>query len=206
MQTIYIHPDNPQERLITKAADALKNDKLIIYPSETGYAFGLALTAKNALEQLKRIRQLDDKHQFTLLCQDLSEIATYAVVDNHQYRKLKSHTPSATTFILDATKDTPKKFAHPKKKTIGIRVPAHPVAQALLQTLDAPLLTSSLILPDNDSTFDSSYAIEERLDGLVDVFVHVGDLPIYQSSIVDMTSLPFTLIRQGDNDIGDLLN
>lgn len=133
MQTLYIHPDNPQPRLIEQAAEALKNDQLIIYPTDTSYAFGCRLGAKQALEKLRLIRQLDDKHQFTLLCRDLSEIATYATVDNQQFKQLKAHTPAAITFILNATKDVPKKLAHPKKKTIGIRVPTTPFLRRCLK-------------------------------------------------------------------------
>lgn len=204
MQTLYIHPDNPQERLIAKLAAAINDDKLIIYPTELGYAFGLSIHANHALTQLKRIRHLDDKHQFTLLCQELSWVAKYATLDSHQYRKLKSHTPSPITFILNATKQTPKKLVHPNKKTIGIRLSSHPIANALLDALGEPLLTSSLILPD-EGAFDCAYLIEERFDGLVDMFVNIADLPARQSSIVDMSDLPFVLIRQGDGDVGDIL-
>ncbi|MDO5652234.1 MAG: L-threonylcarbamoyladenylate synthase [Moraxella sp.] len=205
MQTLYIHPENPQPRLIEQAAHALKNDKLIVYPTDTSYAFGVALNAKNALEQLKRIRKLDDKHQFTLLCKDLSEIATYANVNNAQFRELKAHTPAAITFILEASKETPKKLAHPKKKTIGIRVPNSPITTALLQTLNEPILTSSLILPEHNSLLDNPYDIEELLDNQIDLFINAGILSTHVTTVVDMTTLPATLIRQGMADVSQII-
>ncbi len=204
MQVLYIHPDNPQPRLIAQAVTALKNDKLIIYPTDTSYAFGLALGAKSALDTLKRVRQLEDKHQFTLLCQDLSEIATYAKVDNQQYRLLKAHTPSATTFILEASKDVPKKLAHPKKKTIGIRVPSNAVAMQLLQALGEPLLTSTLMLPDTP-ILDDPYDIEDRLSTQVAIFLNTGIGTTHLSSVIDMTHHPTILIRQGVSDVSGLL-
>ena len=205
MQTLYIHPDNPQPRLIKQAADMLRDDKLIIYPTDTSYAFGCRLGAKDALEKLKMIRELDDKHQFTLLCRDLSEIATYATVDNVQFKQLKAHTPAPITFILNATKDVPKKLAHAKKKTIGIRVPGNPIAQALLEAMDEPILTSSLILPDRDDILDDPFDIEELLDNQVDGLINAGIKTTKLTTIVDMTSSQPEVIRQGAADVSDLL-
>lgn len=206
MQTLYIHPDNPQPRLIKQAVRALNNDELIIYPNDTGYAFALSLNAKNALQTLKQLRGLNDKHQFTLLCRDLSEIAAYAVVDNQQYRTLKAHTPSAITFILTASKDVPKKLAHPKKKTIGIRVPSNAVARMLLDEMNAPLLTSSLVLPDCADALEDPYDIEERLGTQVAVFLNTGLGARHLSSIVDMTTQPASLVRQGLADVSMLID
>lgn len=205
MQTLYIHPDNPQPRLIKQAADMLRDDKLIIYPTDTSYAFGCRLGAKDALEKLKMIRELDDKHQFTLLCRDLSEIATYATVDNVQFKQLKAHTPAPITFILNATKDVPKKLAHAKKKTIGIRVPGNPIAQALLEAMDEPILTSSLILPDRDDILDDPFDIEELLDNQVDGLINAGIKTTKLTTIVDMTNSQPEVIRQGAADVSDLL-
>lgn len=205
MQVFYIHPENPQPRLIDQAAQLLKNDKLLIYPTDTSYAFGCRLGAKNALTQLKLIRQLDDKHQFTLLCRDLSEIATYASVDNVQFKQLKAHTPASITFILPATKDVPKRLAHPKKKTIGIRVPSNPIAQALLEAMDEPILTSSLILPDQDLVLDDPFEIEDRLGSLVDGLINAGIKTTKLTTIVDMTSSHAEVIRQGAADVSELL-
>lgn len=205
MQVLYIHPDNPQPRLIEQAAQLLANDKLLIYPTDTSYAFGCRLGAKDALNQLKLVRQLDDKHQFTLLCRDLSEIANYATVDNMQFKQLKAHTPAPITFILPATKDVPKKLAHPKKKTIGLRVPSNPIAQALLEAMGEPILTSSLMLPGEDSVMDDPFEIEERLGSLVDGLINAGVKTTKLTTIIDMTSSRAELIRQGAADVSELL-
>ncbi|WP_169393448.1 MULTISPECIES: L-threonylcarbamoyladenylate synthase [Psychrobacter] len=205
MQTLYIHPENPQPRLIDQAAQLLRDDKLIVYPTDTSYAFGCRLGAKEALEKLKHIRELDDKHQFTLLCRDLSEIATYAVVDNHQFKQLKAHTPAPITFILTATRDVPKKLAHPKKKTIGIRVPSNPIAQALLEAMDEPILTSSLILPDQSQILDDPFDIEEALSNQIDGLINAGIQTTKLTTIVDMTESSPKIIRQGATNVDSLM-
>ncbi|MGP9557012.1 L-threonylcarbamoyladenylate synthase [Psychrobacter sp. AOP7-A1-24] len=205
MEVFYIHPDNPQPRLIEQAANLLRKDQLIIYPTDTSYAFGCRLGAKDALAKLKQIRQLDDKHQFTLLCRDLSEIANYATVDNVQFKQLKAHTPAPITFILNATKDVPKKLAHAKKKTIGIRVPSNPIAQALLEAMDEPILTSSLILPDRDDILDDPFEIEDLLDNQIDGLINAGIKTTKLTTIVDMTSSIPEVIRQGAADVDSLL-
>ena len=205
MEVLYIHPDNPQPRLIEQAANLLRKDQLIIYPTDTSYAFGCRLGAKDALAKLKQIRQLDDKHQFTLLCRDLSEIANYATVDNVQFKQLKAHTPAPITFILNATKDVPKKLAHAKKKTIGIRVPSNPIAQALLEAMDEPILTSSLILPDRDDILDDPFEIEDLLDNQIDGLINAGIKTTKLTTIVDMTSNTPDVIRQGAADVDSLL-
>ncbi len=206
MQTFYIHPDNPQPRLIEQVADMLRNDKLIIYPTDTSYAFGCRLGAKDALEKLKQIRELDDKHQFTLLCRDLSEIASYASVDNMQFKQLKAHTPAAITFILNATKDVPKKLAHAKKKTIGIRVPNNAIAQALLEAMDEPILTSSLIIPTHDSILDDPFDIEELIGNQIDALISAGIQTTKLTTIVDMTKGQPEIIRQGAADVSGLVD
>jgi len=205
MQTLYIHPDNPQPRLIEQAAKLLQEDKLIVYPTDTSYAFGCRLGAKSALDKLKHIRELDDKHQFTLLCRDLSEIATYATVDNVQFKQLKAHTPAPITFILNATKDVPKKLAHPKKKTIGIRVPSNPIAQALLTAMDEPILTSSLLMPDDERVLDDPFDIEELLGNQIDGLINAGIKTTLLTTIVDMTQGNPEVIRQGAADVESLL-
>ncbi len=205
MEIFYIHPDNPQPRLIEQAADLLRRDQLIIYPTDTSYAFGCRLGAKDALAKLKQIRELDDKHQFTLLCRDLSEIANYATVDNVQFKRLKAHTPAPITFILTATKDVPKKLAHAKKKTIGIRVPSNPIAQALLEAMDEPILTSSLILPNRDDILDDPFEIEDLLGNQIDGLINVGIKTTKLTTIVDMTSSVPEVIRQGAANVDSLL-
>ncbi|HCT73102.1 L-threonylcarbamoyladenylate synthase [Psychrobacter aquimaris] len=205
MQVFYIHPENPQPRLIEQVADLLRKDQLIIYPTDTSYAFGCRLGAKDALDKLKQIRELDDKHQFTLLCRDLSEIANYAAVDNVQFKQLKAHTPSPITFILNATKDVPKKLAHAKKKTIGIRVPSNPIAQALLEAMDEPILTSSLILPNRDDILDDPFEIEDLLGNQIDALINAGVKTTKLTTIVDMTGSQPEIIRQGAADVDSLL-
>ena len=205
MQTFYIHPEDPQPRLIEQAANMLRADKLLIYPTDTSYAFACRLGAKDALEKLKQIRNLDDKHQFTLLCRDLSEIANYATVDNVQFKQLKAHTPAPITFILNATKDVPKKLAHIKKKTIGIRVPSNAIAQALLAAMDEPILTSSLILPNRDHILDDPFDIEELLGNQIDGLINAGIQTIKLTTIVDMTNSQPEVIRQGAADVSTLL-
>ena len=205
MQTFYIHPDNPQSRLIEQVADLLRKDQLIIYPTDTSYAFGCRLGAKEALEKLKQIRELDDKHQFTILCRDLSEIANFAVVDNLQFKQLKANTPAPITFILNATKDVPKRLAHPKKKTIGIRVPSNAIAQALLAVMDEPILTSSLILPNHDQILDDPFDIEELLGNQIDALINAGTQTTKLTTIVDMTSSQPEIIRQGAADVSSLM-
>ncbi|WP_270895572.1 MULTISPECIES: L-threonylcarbamoyladenylate synthase [unclassified Psychrobacter] len=205
MQVFYIHPENPQPRLIEQVADLLRKDQLIIYPTDTSYAFGCRLGAKDALDKLKQIRELDDKHQFTLLCRDLSEIANYAAVDNIQFKQLKALTPAPITFILNATKDVPKKLAHAKKKTIGIRVPSNPIAQALLEAMDEPILTSSLILPNRDDILDDPFEIEDLLGNQIDALINAGIKTTKLTTIVDMTGGQPEIIRQGAADVDSLL-
>ena len=205
MQIFYIHPENPQPRLIEQVADLLRKDQLIIYPTDTSYAFGCRLGAKDALDKLKQIRELDDKHQFTLLCRDLSEIANYAAVDNIQFKQLKALTPAPITFILNATKDVPKKLAHAKKKTIGIRVPSNPIAQALLEAMDEPILTSSLILPNRDDILDDPFEIEDLLGNQIDGLINAGIKTTKLTTIVDMTGSQPEIIRQGAADVDSLL-
>ena len=205
MQVFYIHPENPQPRLIEQVADLLRKDQLIIYPADTSYAFGCRLGAKDALDKLKQIRELDDKHQFTLLCRDLSEIANYAAVDNVQFKQLKALTPAPITFILNATKDVPKKLAHAKKKTIGIRVPSNPIAQALLEAMDEPILTSSLILPNRDDILDDPFEIEDLLGNQIDGLINAGVKTTKLTTIVDMTGSQPEIIRQGAADVDSLL-
>ena len=205
MQVFYIHPENPQPRLIEQVAELLRKDQLIIYPTDTSYAFGCRLGAKDALEKLKQIRALDDKHQFTLLCRDLSEIANYATVDNVQFKQLKAHTPAPITFILNATKDVPRKLAHAKKKTIGIRVPNNAIAQALLEAMDEPILTSSLILPNREDILDDPFEIEELLGNQIDGLINAGIKTTKLTTIVDMTSSQPEIVRQGAGDVDSLL-
>ena len=206
MQVIYMHPDNPQPRLIKQVAQALQQDQLIVYPTDTSYAFGCKIGSKTALAKLKQIRELDDSHQFTLLCRDLSEIATYANVDNQQFKLLKAMTPASITFILNATKDVPKELAHPKKKSIGIRVPSIPISQALLEIMGEPILTSTLILPNEESVLDNPFEIENKLGNLIDILVNAGIKTTKLSTVIDMTTEEAVVIRQGATDVSDYID
>ena len=151
-QFFHIHPDNPQPRLVNQAVDYLNKGGVIVYPTDSGYALGCRLEEKNAMERICRIRQLDGNHNFTLMCRDLSELSTYSQVDNSAFRILKNNTPGSYTFILKATKEVPRRLMNDKRKTIGLRVPSNPVALALLERLNEPMMSTSLMLPGNDFT------------------------------------------------------
>lgn len=200
MQTLYIHPENPQTRLISQAVRLLQNDALIVLPTDLGYVFGTTLSARQALSKLKKIRNLDDKHHFTLLCKDLSQVAGFAMVNNEQFRHLKTHTPAPITFILSAGKDTPKKLAHPKKKTIGVRIANTPIITTLLDNLEEPLLISSLILPDVGVLYEP-HLIQEMLDGILDGFIDVGVLVDGITSVIDLTGNEPICLRMGAVDV-----
>lgn len=205
MQRIRIHPDNPQPRLIQQVVGLLEQGQLLIYPTDTAYALGCRIGDKAALERIARLRQLDERHQFALLCRDLSEIATYAKVDNQTYRLLKAHTPARCTFILEATSEVPRRLAHPRKKTIGIRIPTDTVCQALLTALGQPLITSTLQLPDEPLPMDDPELIAEQLGRQVDVLLDAGILSTQVTTIIDMTTAPPQLIRQGAEQVDDWL-
>ncbi|MGD2119794.1 MAG: L-threonylcarbamoyladenylate synthase, partial [Chromatiales bacterium] len=170
-QFFQIHPDNPQPRLIRQAVDILQAGGLIVYPTDTSYALGCHIGDKHALERMRRLRQVDDKHDFTLACRDLSEISTYAKINNNDYRILKAFTPQAYTFILNATKQVPKRLLHEKKKTIGIRIPDNAIALALLETLGEPLLTTTLTLPGDDVPLTDPYEMKDLIGNQVDLII-----------------------------------
>lgn len=194
-----IHPDNPQDRLIKQATDIIHKGGVVVYPTDSGYALGCHLGDKRALERICQIRRVDPKHNFTLLCRDLSEIANYAQVDNEAFRLLKANTPGAYTFIFKASKEVPKRLQNAKKKTIGIRVPEHAISQALLETLGEPLMTSSLILPDEELLFDPD-VIRERLEKQVDLIIDGGQTPQEPTTVIDLTGDIPEVIREGLGD------
>jgi tRNA threonylcarbamoyl adenosine modification protein (Sua5/YciO/YrdC/YwlC family) len=200
-QYFEIHPTHPQQRLLKRAAETIHAGGLVVYPTDSGYAMGCHIGDKAALERICRIRQLDANHNFTLICRDLSEIATYAKVGNGEYRILKAHTPGAYTFILRATREVPRRLQHEKRKTIGIRVPAHPVAQAILETLNQPLMSSSLIMPGEEWPLSDPLEIRERLEHQVDLVVDGGRCSPEPTTIVDLTDQVPRLIRRGGGDI-----
>ncbi|MAM70707.1 MAG: threonylcarbamoyl-AMP synthase [Gammaproteobacteria bacterium] len=199
-QTLHIHAENPQLRLIHQAVNVLRDGGVIIYPTDSAYALGCSLGNKQALQRIIRIRQIDSRHNFTLVCRDLSEIALYARVDNTAYRLLKAHTPEAYTFILRATSEVPRLMLHPKRKTIGIRVPKHPVVSALLGELDAPILSSTLILPGEEDPPHDIDAIRDELGHAVDLIIDSGFCGLEATTVVDLVDGTPKILRQGKAD------
>jgi tRNA threonylcarbamoyl adenosine modification protein (Sua5/YciO/YrdC/YwlC family) len=192
-----IHPDNPQQRLIDQAVDIIKHGGVIVYPTDSGYALGCHLGDKSAMERIRNIRQVDAKHNFTLVCRDLSEIATYARVENDAYRLIKNYTPGPYTFILKATKEVPKRLQHPKRKTIGLRVPDNLIAQALLERLGEPLMSSTLMLPGEDMPMTDPYDIRDTLDHALDLIIDGGYCGFEPTTVVDLTEDVPAVLRQG---------
>ena len=201
MLHLHIHPENPQARLITQAVERIRAGDVVVYPTDAAYAIGCQIGNKSAMERIAQIRGLGPKHQYAIMCCDLSDIATYAKVDNAMYRLLKANTPAITTFILPATSEVPKRLMHPKKKTIGLRIPGNPVAQALLKELGEPLLTSTLILPDQKDPLDDPYDIENQLGKRIDVFIDSGFGTLSTTSIVDLSGENPVIVRRGIGDV-----
>ena len=201
MLHLRVHPDNPQARLISQAVERIRAGDVVVYPTDAAYAIGCQIGNKHAMERIAQIRGLGPKHQYAIICCDLSDLATYAKVDNAVYRLLKNNTPAVTTFILPATSEVPKRLMHPKKKTIGLRIPGNPVAQALLQELGEPLLTSTLILPDQKDPLDDPYDIENQLGKRIDVFIDSGFGTLSTTSIVDLSGENPEIIRRGVGDV-----
>ncbi len=201
MLHLRIHPDNPQPRLITQAVERIHAGDVVVYPTDAAYAIGCQIGNKTAMDRIAQIRQLSAKHQYAILCQDLSDIATYAKVDNAMYRLLKANTPAITTFILPATSEVPRRLMHPKKKTIGIRIPGNPICQALLKELGEPLITSTLILPDQEDPLDDPFDIEMQLGKRIDVFVDGGIGMLATTSIVDLSQDHPIVVRHGLSDV-----
>lgn len=195
-----IHPQTPQPRLIRQAVDIINNGGLIVYPTDTSYAFGCLLDNKDALDRIRRIRLLDEGHNFTLVCRDISQVATFAKMGNEAFRLIKSLTPGPYTFILKATRETPRRLQHPKRKTIGIRMPRHAITQALVAELDEPLFSSTLILPGEEEAMTDPYEIRERLDNEVDLIIDADHVPYTPSTIISLIEDVPELIRQGKGD------
>ncbi|QEP42175.1 threonylcarbamoyl-AMP synthase [Ectothiorhodospiraceae bacterium BW-2] len=196
-QFFQIHCDNPQPRLIRQAAAVVVEGGVIVYPTDSGYALGCRLGDKGALERIRTIRRVDDKHHFTLVCRDLSEIGTYARVENSIYRLLKAVTPGPYTFILQATREVPRRMMHPKRKTVGLRVPSNPIALGLLQELGEPLLSSTLILPGQSVPESDPYEIRATLEHQVDLIIDGGYGSLEPSTVVDLTEEVPQIMRVG---------
>ena len=199
-QFFQIHPDNPQQRLIDQAVKIIRDGGVIVYPTDSGYALGCHLGDKQAMETIRRIRQVDDRHNFTLVCRDLSEIALYAKVDNTAYRLLKNHTPGPYTFILQATREVPRRLQHPKRKTIGLRVPDNKIAMALLATLGEPLMSSTLILPGEVLPMTDPYDIRDTLEHSLELIIDGGYCGFEPTTVVDLVDGVPVVVRQGVGD------
>ncbi|ARB72909.1 L-threonylcarbamoyladenylate synthase [Pasteurella multocida] len=197
-QFFYIHPENPQVRLINQAVEILRAGGVIVYPTDSGYALGCMIGDKHAMDRIVQIRQLPEGHNFTLVCSDLSELSTYSLVNNMAYRLIKNNTPGRYTFILTATKELPRRLMTSKRKTIGIRVPDNQIALALLSTLGEPILSCSLMLPGEENVTQSDpEEIRDRLEKQVDLIIHGGYLGAEPTTVVDLTNDTPIIIREG---------
>ena len=203
-QFFYIHPDNPQPRLIKQAVEMVHKGAVIVYPTDSSYALGCHLDDKAAVDRIRQIREVDERHHLTLVCRDLSELAAFAKVDNAQFRLIKGCTPGPFTFIPNATRDVPRRLVHPKRLTIGLRVPDNAVAQALLQELNAPLLSSTLIMPGDDMALNDPEEIRDRLEHQVDLILNAGSCEMDSTTVIDLTGDEPVLLRRGRGDVSSL--
>jgi len=199
-QFFEIHPENPQQRLIKQAADILRKGGVIVYPTDSAYALACHIGDKAALDKIKRIRQLDDKHNFSLICKDLAQISTFTKVSNDTHRLIKSLTPGAFTFIIDATKEVPKRMMHAKRKTIGIRIPDNNIALALVEELGEPLLSTTMIMPGDEHALSDPYEIRELLENEIDLIIDAGIISCDASTIISCAGGEIELIRQGKGE------
>ena len=202
-QFFAIHPETPQARLIQQAVGIIQRGGVVVYPTDSAYALGCQLGDKKAMERIRRIRSLREDHNFTLVCRDLSELGTYARVDNTAYRLLRHATPGPYTFVLEATRDVPRRLVQPKRKTIGLRVPDHPIPQALLAGLDEPLISATLALPEDEYPLTDPYDIRDRLEHEVDLVIDGGFCGLEATSVVDLTEANPRILRVGVGDVSD---
>jgi len=200
MKFFQIHAENPQPRLVRQAVDVIRRGGVIIYPADSSYAMGCGVGEKAALDRIRQIRRLDDKHNFTLVCRDLSELGLYAKVNTSAFRLLKAHVPGPYTFILDATREVPRMLMHPKRRTIGLRVPANPIAQALLQELGEPMLSVSLIMPGETEPMSDPYEIRDLLEARVDLIIDGGYGTYEASTVISLTGDHPEVVRYGSGD------
>jgi tRNA threonylcarbamoyl adenosine modification protein (Sua5/YciO/YrdC/YwlC family) len=206
MASLYfeIHPKDPQPRLIRQIAQIIRDGGVVVYPTDSCYALGCHIGDKDAMERISRIRETDKNHHFTLVCRDLSEIARYARVNNQQYRMLKAHTPGAYTFILEASRETPKRLQNPKRRTIGIRVPNHPVPLLILEQLGEPIMSSTLLLPGDEFPLTDGREIQERLKHQVNAVIDGGNCGLEPTSVIDMAGDVPVILREGKGPIATL--
>ncbi|MGW8376991.1 L-threonylcarbamoyladenylate synthase [Streptomyces sp. ODS28] len=195
-----VHPVNPQRRTIGKVADAVREGALIAYPTDSCFALGCRLGSKDGMERIRSIRHLDDRHHFTLVCRDFAQLGQFVQIDNDVFRAIKAATPGKYTFILPATREVPRKLMHPKKKTVGVRIPDHVVTQALLAELGEPLLSSTLLLPDEEEPLTQGWEIKERLEHTVDAVVDSGDCGTEPTTVVDFSDGGAEIVRRGAGD------
>jgi len=203
-QLFEVHPDNPQARLLKQAVALLEKGSVLAVPTDSSYALVCHLDDKAAADSLRRVRGVDDKHHLTLLCRDLSELASYARVDNRQFRLLKSATPGPYTFILEASKEVPRRLSHPARKTIGLRLPEHKVLQELLALLGAPLLATTLIPPGETEPLNEALDIRERFEHQIAAVIDAGACPMEPTTVVDLSGDGVVLVRQGRGPLAAL--
>ena len=199
-QFFQIHAENPQQRLVKQAVDIIRQGGVAVYPTDSAYALGCQLGNKAAVDRIRQLRRLDDKHNFTLVCRDLSQLGEYAKVDTSAFRLLKAHTPGPYTFILDATREVPRMLLHPKRRTIGLRVPGNPIAQALLAELGEPLMSVSLILPGDEHPMSDPYEIRDRVEKLVDLIIDGGYGSLEASTVISLVGGEPEVLRVGCGD------
>lgn len=196
-QFFEIHPENPQLRLIHRAVEIIRKGGVIVYPTDSSYALACQIGDKTALDQIRRIRQLDDKHNFTLVCKDLAQVSNFTKIGNDAYRMIKALTPGPFTFILDATREVPRRLQHPKKKTVGIRIPQHAIALMLVTELAEPLLTASLLLPGMNEPLTDPYDIRQRLEHELDLVIDAGIIEYRETTIIEFSDHGPEIVRQG---------
>ncbi|MFV1873628.1 MAG: L-threonylcarbamoyladenylate synthase [Oleiphilus sp.] len=200
-QFFQIHPENPQARLIKQAVEIIEKGGVIAYPTDSAYALGCHLGDKKAADKIRQIRRLSEKHNFTLVCRDLSDISLYAKLDNSQYRQIKAHTPGPYTFILDATSEVPRRLMNPKRRQIGIRIPENAIALALLAEFGQPIMSTTLILPGDDVPMTDPYEIRSMLEHTLDLVIDGGFCGFEATSVVDLSTEQPTIVREGCGDV-----
>ncbi|RSN17401.1 threonylcarbamoyl-AMP synthase [Streptomyces sp. WAC 01325] len=196
-----MHPDNPQPRTIAQVADSVRSGALIAYPTDSCYALGCRLGSRDGIDRIRTIRQLDDRHHFTLVCQDFAQLGQFVRIDNDVFRAIKASTPGSYTFILPATREVPRMLQHPKKKTVGVRIPDHVVTQALLSELGEPLLSSTLLLPDEEEPMTQGWEIKDRLDHVLDAVVDSGECGTEPTTVIDFSGGEAEIVRVGAGDV-----
>ena len=196
-QYFEIHPENPQLRLINRAVEIIRDGGVIVYPTDSSYAIACHIGDKQSLDKIRRIRQLDDKHNFTLICKDLTQVSNFAKIGNDAYRLIKSLIPGPFTFVMKATREVPRRLQHPKRKTIGVRIPDHPVAQRLVEQLDEPLFSSTLVLPGDEEPITDPFEVRERLEHELDLVIDAGIIEYAPTTIIVFAENGPEIIRQG---------